>query len=60
MVFTALKEGGIYLKNADYFNGFDYQDYCDLLQEISEQLGLNNMLGADSFLHEIYWKVKDK
>lgn len=51
-------EGGVKLKvHSSSFNGDDYEEYCDLISEISEKLGLKSMLEADSFFNEIYWKI---
>lgn len=41
------------------FNGRRYQLYCELIQEISNELGLRNMLEADSFFNFIFWKLED-
>lgn len=40
------------------FNGKEYAYYCEIIKEISEELGFSNMLEADSFFNEIYWKMK--
>jgi hypothetical protein len=57
---TVLKiEGGVNLKaHSSSFTEFDYEEYCELVKEISLKLGLKNMLEADSFFNEIYWKIK--
>lgn len=53
------EEGGVNLKaHSSSFKGIDYAEYCELIEEISSKLGLNNMLEADSFFNEIYWKIK--
>jgi HKD family nuclease len=53
------KEGGVNIKaSTSSFSGVDYEEYCDLVREISAKLGLQNMLEADSFFNEIYWKIK--
>ena len=57
---TVLKqEGGVNIKaHSSSFTEFDYEEYCELVKEISSELGLRNMLEADSFFNEIYWKIK--
>jgi HKD family nuclease len=57
---TVLKEeAGVYFKShSSSFNGQDYSDYCLLLKEMAEELGLSNMLEVDSFFNDIYWKIK--
>jgi HKD family nuclease len=53
------KEGGVHLKtSSESFNGEDYEEYCELIKEISSALGIRNMLEADSFFNDIYWKIK--
>ena len=53
------EEGGVNLKaHSSSFKGVDYAEYCELIEEISTKLGLNDMLEADSFFNEIYWKIK--
>lgn len=53
------KEGGVNIKaSSSSFTGVDYEEYCDLIKEISVKLGLQNMLEADSFFNDIYWKIK--
>lgn len=55
------KEAGVYYKsNSSSFNGEDYQEYCLLIKEISENLELKNMLEVDSFFNEIYWLLKQE
>jgi hypothetical protein len=52
------KEGGVNLKShSSSFTEVNYAEYCDLVREISEKLGLKNMLEADSFFNEIYWDI---
>ena len=53
---TVLKhEGGVNIKaNSSSFKGIDYEEYCELVKEISSKLGLQKMLEADSFFNEIY------
>jgi hypothetical protein len=46
-------------KHPDSFNGADYAYFCALIKEISEKLGFSNMLEADSFFNDIYWKIKN-
>lgn len=41
------------------FSGKDYAYYCEIIKEISEELGFSNMLEADSFFNEIYWEKKE-
>lgn len=57
---TVLKEeGGVALKaHRNSFTGKDYEVYCNLVTEISYQLGLRNMLEADSFFNDIYWQIE--
>ena len=51
-------EGRVNIKaSPTSYSGNDYQEYCDLIGEISAKLGLKNMLEADSFFNEIYWKL---
>lgn len=53
------QEGGVNLKaHSSSFTGPDYEEYCELIKEISSKLGLKNMLEADSFFNEIYWKIR--
>lgn len=53
------KEGGVNIKaSTSSYTGIDYEEYCDLVKEISAKLGLQNMLEADSFFNDIYWKIK--
>jgi len=53
------KEGGVNIKvTSSSYSGSDYKEYCNLIKEISIKLGLQNMLEADSFFNEIYWKIK--
>jgi len=53
------KEGGVNIKaHSSSFTELDYEEYCELVKEISLKLGLRNMLEADSFFNEIYWKIK--
>jgi len=53
------KEGGVNIKaHSSSFTEFDYEEYCELIKEISSELGLRNMLEADTFFNEIYWKIK--
>lgn len=55
------KEAGVYFKaHSDSFSGQNYQDYCLLIEEICNELGLKNMLEADSFFNEIYWLLKQE
>ena len=52
-------EGGVNIKShSSLFKSCDYVEYCDLVKEISTNLGLQNMLEADSFFNEIYWRIK--
>ena len=46
-------------KHPDSFNGVDYAYLCALIKEISMKLGFSNMLEADSFFNDIYWKMKN-
>ncbi|MFN8143511.1 MAG: phospholipase D-like domain-containing protein [Bacteroidia bacterium] len=53
------KEGGVNIKaSSSSFTGLDYKEYCELIKEICNKLGLQNMLEADSFFNEIYWEIK--
>src|SRR5258708_979596 len=53
------KEGGLNIKaNSESFTASDYSEYCDLVEEINNHLGLRNMLESDSFFNTIYWKIK--
>lgn len=56
---TVLREaGGVKLKShSSLFNGGDYSEYCIIIKDISQMLTLKNMLEADSFFNEIYWKI---
>ena len=59
--FTVLSEkAGVSFKRKTLtsFNGNHYADFCALVKEISEELGFSNMLEADSFFNDIYWKIK--
>lgn len=52
------KEAGVHLKkHASSFNGEDYEQYCELVSEICAELELENMLEADSFFNDIYWRL---
>ncbi|WP_158644112.1 phospholipase D-like domain-containing protein [Pseudobacter ginsenosidimutans] len=54
-------EGDVFIKaSPESFNGNDYEEYCDLVEEISQELGLQNMLEADSYFNNIYWKIYKK
>ena len=60
--FTVLtKKAGVSFshKTLTSFSGEDYTYYCALIKEISEKLGFSNMLEADSFFNDIYWKMKN-
>lgn len=53
------EEAGVYFKShSNSFSGEDYEAYCSVVAEICEGLELKNMLEADSFFNEIYWKLK--
>jgi hypothetical protein len=53
------REGGVNIKaSSSSYSGSDYKEYCNLIKEISLKLELQNMLEADSFFNEIYWKIK--
>lgn len=56
---TVLKvEGGVNIKaHSSTFSATEYEEYCELVKEISNKLGLQNMLEADSFFNEIYWTI---
>ncbi len=58
-LFVLRKEGGVNIKaSSGSYSGLDYEEYCELISEIYEKLGLQNMLEADSFFNDIYWKIK--
>jgi len=49
---------GVHMKaHSSSFSGKDYEEYCELVKEISSELGLNGMLEADSFFNDIYWRI---
>ena len=51
-----INEAGVSIKkHRNSYKGNDYEEYCELVKEICEVLGLRNMLEADSFFNEIYW-----
>jgi HKD family nuclease len=53
------KEGGLNIKaTPTSYSGLDYKEYCEIIKEISQKLNLKNMLEADSFFNDIYWKIK--
>jgi HKD family nuclease len=53
------EEAGVYYKShSDSYTAEDYQQYCGVIQEICKELGLKNMLEADSFINDIYWELK--
>lgn len=55
------KEGDVNIKSSsESFNGMDYSEYCELVKEITGKLGLQDMIEADSFFNDIYWKIKKK
>ena len=55
------KEGGVNIKKTTTsYSGIDYEEYCELIEEITVKLGLKDMLEADSFFNDIYWKIKIK
>ena len=57
---TALNKFGLNFKiNTSSFSGEEYVKYCALLNEISIELGLKDMLEIDSFLNFIYTKTKN-
>lgn len=52
-------EAGVNIKAASSsYTSSDYEEFCDLVKEISAKFGLQNMLEADSFFNDIYWKIK--
>lgn len=54
-------EAGVYFKShSSSFNADDYSLYCEVIKEICRELGLKNMLEADSFFNEIYWELKNR
>jgi HKD family nuclease len=53
--------GGLHLKKTyAIYNGEDYALFCEIVTEIKKELGLRNMLEADSFFNDIYWKIHKK
>lgn len=55
------KEAGVALKSSSgSFSGDDYSEYCSLVKEICKKLELEDMLEADTFFNEIYWKIYKK
>lgn len=52
------QKAGISFKHKDKysFDGKDYTYYCEIIKEISKELGFSDMLEADSFFSEIYEK----
>lgn len=59
--FTVLtEEAGITFKYGlpSSFSGKDYAYYCEIIKEISEELGFSDMLEADSFLNKIYQEIR--
>lgn len=53
------EEAGVYIKaTSESFNGNDYEEYCNITEEIRSALSLENMLEVDSFFNEIYWDIK--
>ncbi len=56
---TVLREkGGLNLKATSVaYNGIDYQEYCNVVKDISKKVGIRNMLEADSFFNFIYWNL---
>lgn len=54
-------EAGVALKaTSGSFSGDDYSEYCSLVKEICQKLELEDMLEADTFFNEIYWKIYKK
>lgn len=52
--------GGLNLKKTySNYAGEDYALFCEIVTEIKNELGLRNMLEADSFFNQIYWKIRD-
>lgn len=52
------EKGDVSIKaTSNSFNGIDYEEYCELVKEINKKLELRNMLEADSFFNEIYWRI---
>lgn len=52
--------GGANIKStAAAYTGADYQEYCEIVKEISNTFGLKDMLEADSFFNNIYWGDKE-
>lgn len=55
------EEAGVYFKShSSSFNGEDYEEYCGVVLEICDKLHLKNMLEADSFFNDIYWRLKEE
>lgn len=52
-------QGGLNIKAASTsYNGLEYAEYCEIIKEICTHLNLRNMLEADSFFNDIYWRIK--
>ena len=53
--------GGLNLKKTySTYTGEDYALFCEIVTEIKDELGLRNMLEADSFFNQIYWEIHNK
>lgn len=56
---TLLTHGAVNIKaTATSYNGEDYEVYCKLVADISDLLGLKDMMEADSFFDSLYWKTE--
>ena len=56
-----IKEAHVDLKDhSSKFSGTDYQQYNEIVKEISLKLGLKDMLQADSFFNRIYKKLTNQ
>jgi HKD family nuclease len=55
----ALPHFGCEIKSKASFHGKDYLKFCMLMQDFQKELGLKSLLGVDSFINYIYWKIKE-
>lgn len=55
------EEGDADIKShSQLFDGSDYQEYNNIVTEITQKLGLNDMLEADYFFNNIYQELKKR
>lgn len=58
---TVLTEAHCGLKQSPAtYKGEDYEEFCELFEEIRQKLHLPTNLEVDSFLNHAYWKLKHK